>query len=233
MMKYGWMISCVLLLGSSGCSSPEGKARKLERQMLEQIPLLFADDVLPVVFTKTRTDSILAACLLFRKRIDEQLNSKPDPAVATILKRADLALQGYELRAERLHSDPSFYDIGVYLNTVLVLNDPIDKRMEYLALQLQRTQAYYAAARANLRPTEAESIYKAIDVQRSTLLFLQTQLPDSIQIASLQPNEKTALTKAVHQSRLELKDYIAFCRSLLYELQNQGIEQELEKKLRK
>lgn len=226
------LMSCALLLAAA-CSSPEDKARKLERQMLEQIPILFADDVLPVVFTQSRTDSINAVCRTFRKRMDEQLNTAPDAAASMILQRADRSLQSYEQRAKRLISDPSFYNIGTYLQTVLALNDPIDKRMEFLSLQLERTQAYYAAARANLRPTKADDVQQAIDIHRSTLLFLQNELPDSIQISSLKQREKTALMKAVHQSRLDVKDYIAFCRSLQFELQQQGIEAELEKKIRR
>jgi hypothetical protein len=140
----------------------------------------------------------------------------------TSFKDADLMLQGYELRAERLRSDPSFYDIGAYLRTTLAQSDPSEKRMAYIAAQLERTKAYYAAARVNLRPTETEKINNAIDIQRNTLLFLQNELPDSIQAAALKPDKKTALLEAVQQSRLEVKDYIAFCRSLLFELQNQG-----------
>lgn len=231
-MKYVlWMGWAIMLV--SACSSPESKAKRLERQILEQIPVLFADDVLPVVFTPARTDSIQATCRLFRKRMNDQLNSKPDAAAASVLQRADLALQGYEQRARRLYSDPSFYDIGVYLNTVLLLNDPTDKRMKYLSLQLDRTKAYYAAARENLRPKEAKAIYNAIDMQRNTMLLLQNILPDSIQAANLKPDETKALLKAVQQSRLEVKDYIAFCRSLLFELQNQSVEEELEKKMGK
>ena len=165
--------------------------------------------------------------------MDVQLNSAPEGAAKNILQSADLMLQGYELRAERLRSDPSFYDIGAYLRTTLAQSDPSEKHMEYIASQLERTKAYYAAARVNLRPTETEKINNAIDIQRNTLLFLQNELPDSIQAAALKPEQKTALLEAVQQSRLEVKDYIAFCRSLLFELQNQGVEEELEKKMGK
>lgn len=231
-MKYWILIGWAVLLASA-CSSPEGKAKRLERQLLEQIPILFADDVLPVIFTPARTDSIRAACQLFRTRMDVQLNSAPEDAAKNILQGADLMLQGYELRAERLRSDPSFYDIGAYLRTTLAQSDPSEKRMAYIAVQLERTKAYYAAARVNLRPTETEKINNAIDIQRNTLLFLHNELPDSIQAAALKPDKKTALLEAVQQSRLEVKDYIAFCRSLLFELQNQGVEEELDKKMGK
>ncbi len=231
-MKYWMLIGWAVLLASA-CSSPEGKAKRLERQLLEQIPILFADDVLPVIFTPARTDSIQAACQLFRTRIDVQLNSAPAGAAKNILQSADLVLQGYELRAERLYSDPSFYDIGAYLRTTLAQSDPSEKRMEYIAAQLERTKAYYAAARVNLRPTETEKINNAIDIQRNTLLFLQNELSDFIEATALKPDKKTALMEAVQQSRLEVKNYIAFCRSLLFELQNKGVEEELDKKMGK
>ncbi len=231
-MKHVILTGCILMLVSA-CSSPEGKARRLERQILEQIPILFADDVLPVVFTASRTDSIRAVCHLFRERVDEQLKSEPEGVAKNILQRANLMLQGYEQRTERLHSDPSFYDIGAYLRTILAQSDPSEQKMEYIASQLERTKAYYAAARANLLPTEAEKINNAIDIQRNTIRFLQNDLPDAIQAAALKPEIKTALMKTVHQSSLEVKDYIAFCRSLLFELQNQGVEEELEQKMRK
>jgi len=231
-MKY-LLLTGFILLFLSACSSPEGKAKRLERHILEQIPILFADDVLPVVFTPARTDSIRSACQLFRKRIDEQLNAASEGAARNILLRSDLLLQGYELRAERLHSDPSFYDIGAYLKPILAQRDPSEKRMEYIAAQLERTKSYYAAARVNLRPTETEKINKAIDIQRNTLLFLQKELPDAIQASSLKPNEKTALLKLAQQSRLEIKDYIAFCRSWMFELQASGLEEALEQKIRK
>ncbi len=231
-MKYWMLIGWAVLLASA-CSSPEGKAKRLERQLLEQIPILFADDVLPVIFTPARTDSIQAACQLFRTRMDVQLNSAPAGAAKNILQSADLVLQGYELRAERLYSDPSFYDIGAYLRTTLAQSDPSEKRMEYIAAQLERTKAYYAAARVNLRPTETEKINNAIDIQRNTLLFLQNELSDFIEATALKPDKKTALMEAVQQSRLEVKNYIAFCRSLLFELQNKGVEEELDKKMGK
>lgn len=222
-MRYRLLIVSLLLLASA-CSLPERKARRLERRLLEQIPILFADDILPVAFSPARMDSIRSACASFRKTLDEQLKTAPSGLAADVLQRVGRTLQEYEHRASRLQNDPSFYDIGAYLRSSLALNDPLEKRLEYVAMQLERSPAYYAAARANLRPTNADNIRKAIDIQRNTMLLLQDELPAVIQNSDLRTAEKAALLEAARQCRLDVKNYLAFCRSALFELQNQDLE---------
>ncbi len=207
-----------LLVAAMGCTSPERQVQRIERQMLEQLPPLLADEVQPVIMTPSLLDSAGQVCDDFRKRLDalSRLNLKPHGRAD--LNRAERFLSAYEARVRSAAVNPASYNLGKHLKISLApSSSPLHKRLSTLLDQMKRAAPYYAAARENIRNPDPDLTKAAIVEHLGALEFLQTALPDSIAAARLSEAEKRDLAAEAVRTRIEVKDYIAFCRSLLFE----------------
>lgn len=202
----------------ASCTSPEREIRRMEQQMLLQLPLLFADEVLPVVFTPELMDSIGVACAAFRAQTHRISQRRLKPVALASLDRANEFLTQYETLLQTLRTDPSYYNLGGYLKTTLAQEKtPLYWRMPVIKAQMLRSGPYYAAARRNLSRPDPGRARIAVQKHLLTMEFLEGELRDSVSAAGLDPFETEEILGQLYQTRLEVKDYLAFCRSIIFE----------------
>ncbi len=225
-MKRHFPIFCLLLLACTACQSPEQKALRLEKRILRELPAMFAGEILPRILTPAALDSAAQLCLAYRQKADAIRSHTSSPKVRAALLRIDQLLADYEARLSAARADPSWYNLGGHLKTTLAQRDtPLPKRLATLNDQMALAQAWYAAARQNLRNPQPDNTRLAIRKHLLALELLRQELPDSIAQSSLSDAEKQRYLQAVANTQLQVKDYIAFCQSLLFEHQDSLLRQ--------
>ncbi|HMO40571.1 MAG TPA: hypothetical protein PKC76_15095 [Saprospiraceae bacterium] len=121
-------------------------------------------------------------------------------------------------------TDPAHYNLGGALKATLVNPDfSMDIRLLQLEAQLREAPRYYAIAKSNLARPDSARTKLAIDKQLLGLRFIESELADSLQLANLSDAQHAAIATHTYAARLALKDYIAFCRSLLFEMRNAAV----------
>jgi len=128
---------------------------------------------------------------------------------------------------QRTQQDPSLYNIGEPMRRILQNVDvPLQNRLQQIENYLQLSEEYYAAAKLNLIHPDATKISSAIQQQLQTLRFLQKELPDSVRNANLQKLQRVAFLTSTKSATLAVKDYLAFCRSILFEYQDSAFQKQ-------
>lgn len=207
-----------MLLCLAACTSPDRQIRHLEQDMLAEFPLLLADEILPVVFTEQRMDSIASACAVFRSRVERIGQRKLNPEQTAAIEHAHRQLAEYESFYKELSTNPDTYNLGGYLkNTLVQASMPMPRRLPMLTAQMERADLYYAAARNNLNRPEPERARIAVRKHLHALELLDGELRDSLAGAKLDPYERETFEEALLKAKLAIKDYIAFCRSIVFE----------------
>lgn len=225
-MKYALLSCGLLILACTACQSPEQKAQRLEKRILREMPALFAGEILPRILTPAALDSITQRCRSYRLQADALGARHSSPKANTALLRIDQLLTDCEARLSAARSDPSWYNLGGHLKTTLAQRDiPLPKRLATLHDQMALTKDWYAAARQNLRSPQPDNTRLAIRKHLLALEFLRQELPDSIAQSSLPEAEKQRCLQAAANTQLQVKDYIAFCQSLLFEHQDSLLRQ--------
>lgn len=117
-----------------------------------------------------------------------------------------------------LQTDPSVYNLGGEMKAMLV-NDsiPLDGRLLRIGQLLKDADSYYLTAKANLTQPHPDRTVLAMQKQLRTLNFLNGELLDSLTLANLSVPEREELKTKAAQAKLAVKDYLGFCRSLLFE----------------
>lgn len=117
-----------------------------------------------------------------------------------------------------LQTDPSVYNLGGEMKAMLV-NDsiPLDGRLLRIGQLLKDADSYYLTAKVNLIQPHPDKTVLAMQKQLRTLNFLNSELLDSLALANLSAPEREELKTRAAQAKLAVKDYLAFCRSLLFE----------------
>lgn len=145
------------------------------------------------------------------------------PEQLNIKQRAQWLLIQNTLKdhSERLHAlqkDPAIYNMGGVLKALLAKSSmPLDQRLVKIAAYLPKTRPYYAAAKTNLQTPTPERLALSIDKQLLTLRFMQTELMDSLTNATLGEPQRQDIVQQAAAAQIAVKDYLAFCRSLLFE----------------
>lgn len=120
-----------------------------------------------------------------------------------------------------LRQDPSLYDIGEVLKSILINKEiTLKNRLQLIENQLQYTKQYYSNAKTNLTMPDSAKLQPAIQQQLQTLHFLQQELLDSLGKVPLSVAQHDTFLAHTTQAQLAVKDYIAFCRSILFEYQD-------------
>ncbi len=128
----------------------------------------------------------------------------------------ELASRKKEL--EQLRSDPSLYNIGGRAKVILAnAKTPLNQRLTQIDAQLAKFKSYYDIAKANLRHPDIEKTQLAIRKQLLTLQFLQTELTDSLNRSTFAEPQQQKIVQHRTQAQIAVKDYIAFCRSIIFE----------------
>ncbi len=130
--------------------------------------------------------------------------------------KADIAKRSRLL--ERLQNDPSIYNLGGLLHQTL--HEPAysnEEKISRVQAILATANAYYAAAKATIRDPEPEKLRLAVRKQRRTLNYLRSELFEHPAFSSIQHG---TLTQERESARIAVKDYLAFCNSLLYDAQD-------------
>lgn len=127
-------------------------------------------------------------------------------------------LDALQRQWQAYREDPSLYNIGGHLKRILVQREhPLTQRIDTLRQILQYTPDYYRSARTKLDRPAPPKLELAMRKQRAGLRFLNKELPDSLEKVPLDGAEAAVLAAAMNEARLALKDYLAWCNSLLIE----------------
>ncbi|HMN90747.1 MAG TPA: hypothetical protein PKD70_13850 [Saprospiraceae bacterium] len=152
--------------------------------------------------------------LLQKPRFKKGLNTKNQAAQAKL----EAHFHDRILFLQQLKRNPALYNLGGELKATLS-NDsvPLVARLERIGRQLALAPTYYANAKDYLTLPDTTRLELAIRKQLYALQWFNMDLQDSLQIAALPPAPRDTLEQRLQQARIAVKDYIAFCRSLLFE----------------
>ncbi len=137
------------------------------------------------------------------------------------LKSYLYALQEY---FSDFQTDPGIYNIGGKIQQLLI-SESLTKSQKaaYIQKNLDIASRYYLNARACLTQPEPEQIRLAIQKQRLGLQLIERPLKDSLQNWRLSPAQFREIDRDQYVATLAIKDFIAFCNSLLFEAKEQQI----------
>ena len=175
-------------------------------------------------------DSVLvvpdsAAIAATRAFVNAQLDSlqhfKPDDLSAA--NKTDYYLIRNTLQETRFnndtlksyHWDPSGYNVGG--SFAFILNEnyaPLAERLHNIGIKLGNVPAYYAAAKKMLINPVKELQELAIEQNEGSLSVFETDLPDSVNKATLPNAEKALIKQRAAAAIAAIKDYAAFLKKL-------------------
>lgn len=217
-MKSGLTTILFLTVLLAACSSPERQCLRIERQIQQMTDLLSSNDGQLPVTPADLLDSLQMQCNALRKDIGRLTHKSLPPEAESCFDRAVAALVLLEKHLYGLQSDPALYSIGEHLKRSL--SDrvrPLNERLNIIKTQMELSGDYYRAAKMNLQKPNPGRTGDAMKNQLLTLGFLDTELTAALQAAQLSPQEKEAFGAVLAKARIEVKDYLAFCRSLDFE----------------
>lgn len=116
-------------------------------------------------------------------------------------------------------NDPGFYHVYPALSwRISQLNqDSNPTNINLLLKTLTKIPIYFSHAKANLDDPNISRTTKAIELQKKTFDFLSTTVAEKI--GSLSKNNTRNNLKMAHEdAAIAVKDYTAFCKSILVEL---------------
>lgn len=117
--------------------------------------------------------------------------------------------------------NPSYYNIANDTKWLLTQHvSPINNRLTAIEKRLKNTQAYYEAAKANIKQASIKHTVSAIEQHKDVFQFLTGTLLDSLAQSQLNKIEQQTFEKTVKDASFAVKDYIAFCESLKFEFED-------------
>lgn len=215
-MKNRWILFLVLLaLGN--CDKEQSLFRRLDKSLTEQWKIRFSEDPL-LVYPSKQLQSDLEfldyAATLVQLTDTSRLNDRQIERYHQLL--AQMAAKRSEIIPYR--RNPAFYDLGTPVGQLLRDTTlELDSKLDQIHPLLDSLPAFYASARENLNYFSEDRVALTLDLQQTFFLLLRDALTDSIAISGLSEVEKTSLQQKSEQCRLAITDYMAFCRSKLYE----------------
>ncbi|MBX2873707.1 MAG: hypothetical protein KTR30_16445 [Saprospiraceae bacterium] len=115
--------------------------------------------------------------------------------------------------------DPSLYNLPGYCKKLLTLEDiSLPEKLGYIQDYLKDSEVYYEAAKQLVDNPLPNKTLLAIQKQVFGLSFLQKELSDSLYQANLVPELRQSFRTDLERTRLAVKDYLAYCESLYFEL---------------
>ena len=120
------------------------------------------------------------------------------------------------------NSDPTFYNVqGPFRYLLQSQHAPLKHRLLIINKKMQSIPSYYRTAKNNLTKPKKEKITQAIDQHLNTFAFFQQTMRDSLFKAQLEKTERKKFIRNLNKAQDAIKDYVAFCNSVLFEFSNQ------------
>jgi hypothetical protein len=169
---------------------------------------------------------ISEATLVINKSLNT-LNSFQGKSLAIKLRKDEAAIRKTLTEArntlERLQKDPSFYDFSARLKAKLSQSDDsMDSQLKTIAPLLPLAEAYYRQAKLNLHPSDPTLCSAAVDGHIRAVAFLDLDIAKTLPTAEWSAKYKADFQKNLFQTKLALKDYLAWCRSQAFELRKRS-----------
>ena len=213
------MLSFVVLL-LLGCEKERSLFNRLDRNLTRQWEIRFSEEP-PLVYPSSQLKAdleFLAYGISLVELVDTSLLKSRQKTryheLLSLMTAKETALRPYR-------KNPAFYDLGTSLSQLLTDTTlELNNRLQQISPVLDTLSAYYAGAKENLNYFPGDKVTLSLESQRSFFLVLSENLPDSIAKSTLDPAEKERLIGKSESCRLIVADYMAFCRSQLYESEN-------------
>lgn len=117
--------------------------------------------------------------------------------------------------------DPSLYNLPGYCKKMLTAEGTsLPEKLGFIQEYLVNSEAYYAAAKELISDPLPNKTLLATQKHLLGLSFLAKELPDSLAKAGYVPELSQRFKTDLNRTRLVVKDYLAYCESLYFELNN-------------
>lgn len=143
------------------------------------------------------------------------------PAVKNKITTLSTRLQTAQNRLLSQQNDPSVYNLGLRLRELFPPDRPFDmSQLDNLQELLDQAATYYRQAKQKLQeptPTQCDS---AIAQHISSITYLREDFGKKIMGSDLPKVMSKQLEYKINQSCIQMKDYLAWCRSMAFEGRN-------------
>lgn len=114
--------------------------------------------------------------------------------------------------------NPAHYNIFlIALDSLSRPNAPLTTKLKSVQTVLSKAAPYYTSARSYLSNPDPIFTQQAIAEHLEALHFLNYTLPDSIAVSNLPLKERKKMEKVILMASFQVKLYLAYCRSILFE----------------
>ncbi|MDX1666007.1 MAG: hypothetical protein R3350_02210 [Saprospiraceae bacterium] len=145
---------------------------------------------------------------------EDQL-SETDRRAFQILESRLVERKNYLLDFRR---DPARYNLGGIAARYLLARDLSEaEKVRYLQECLQYAPLFFDLAKRNLSAPLPEQTALGIRKQEKTLMFFYGELADSLEAFRLDASKAKELSRELMGAELAVKDYLAYCNSLMFE----------------
>jgi len=119
-------------------------------------------------------------------------------------------------------TDPSLYNVqGPFVYLFQSEYAPLKERLLTINQKMQNVPAYYQVAKDNLTDPTIENTTQAIKDHTKTFFFFYYTLRDSLVHANLSAKEQKTFLRNLNKTQDAIKDYVAYCNSILFEYRDQ------------
>ncbi len=173
------------------------------------------DSILPIP-----NEENLQKSLSFAKNMQNKLNQFNEKDLSD-LNRIDWymirdylnSIDFYENEFKSYEWNPASYNLGgAFFQVINYRKDPLDKRLKNIQLKLKNVDAYYKAAKANLKnPTKVHTELAIEQLEGSKSIFEKT-LIDSLEVAELDVEFKNHFKKLIEKAVHSIDDYVTYLK---------------------
>ena len=184
----------------------------------------FSDKAIPVLDKKTRTDQLLFCTYYLDSLAQINVNqlSNTQKKIFEETKKQLEQLRWEMVILKDYEWNPSIYNIELLFRAILDRKDiDLENRLLLIYKKAKSIPAYYEAAKNNLKNPPADFIEEAILDQADAFDFFDQTLLKYLAEAKLTEEEKNNFIKRNNKAKIAIKDYIAFCNSLKFEINNE------------
>jgi len=185
-------------------------------------PLLFTPDI-------NENGSQYFFLSTFAKKIESLEITQPKQQILrdSLVNQMRLLIPKYKSSLKEMETDPSYYLIYPAIQSIL--NDEsieMNDRLLVISQKLEKSTAYFEQAKQNLQNPSLKPTLSAIQKLSKNYFFYRDTLSDLIEKSSLIDDEKQKCIQNTQLAALQIKDYLAFCKSALYNANsNSSLEQ--------
>lgn len=164
----------------------------------------------------------LAFLTMAQQKAQKWLGKPIDTAIKINIQNLNARLTLAKNRLERQQIDPSVYNLGLRLQTLYLAKTTLEKTdLEKLAVDLDQAGRYYDLARTKLKKPIAESCDSAVHQHITGITFLLARLSAKLDSTKFPGEKKAFLQKKIDRACFYMKDYLAWCRSMAFELRDE------------